>query len=256
MNEPPMTEGEITSKVRGPTVERIEGVIYHDLRDDIIQLSRRPGDRLLLEDLGRYYGTSLTPIRQALRRLEGDGLVSMAPGRGSTVAQVTFDELEEIVAIRMGVEPLLARLGAIQVTAREIEQMERHMADSDEALSRGDAAGCFDARARSRDVCYVAADRPRLLVIAQHQRMRTKRYLFSIAGSEDALLGAADLHRMLLEACRTHDGALAALSTYNALAAALMAIGPMLDAKRTSDWQWLGEEGSGRAADRSDGDEV
>lgn len=234
-----MTDSVHLGEVQGPTLERIEAVIYRDLRDDIVGLTRRPGARLLLEELGRYYGTSLTPIRQALRRLEGDGLVSMTPGRGSRVAEVSFDELEEILTIRMGVEPFLARLGAVSTTGKAIEDMERDIAESDDALLRGDSAACFDARARCRDVCYEAAGRPRLLRIARQQRLRTKRYVLSITGSDDALLGSIELHRMLVEACKSHDGRLAERSTFDALAAALTTIGAMLDPERARDWEWL-----------------
>lgn len=222
-----------------PALERIEAAIYRDLRDDIVRLMRAPGERLLLEDLGRYYGTSLTPVRQALRRLEGEGLVETTPGRGSRVAPVSFEELEEILTVRLGVEPLLARLGAERTSDHSIQQMERLIAESEEALLSGDPTACFVARARCRDTCYEAADRPRLLVIARRQRLRTKRYVLSIAGSEDALAGSLGYHEMLVEACRTHDGALAQRSTVQALAAALTAIARILDPERAQDWDWM-----------------
>ena len=82
------------------------------------RLALAPGDRLFLEGLAARYGVSMTPIRQALRRLEAEGLVVSVPRRGARVAPLTVAELEEIQLVRLGLEPFLARHGAEACTDR------------------------------------------------------------------------------------------------------------------------------------------
>jgi DNA-binding GntR family transcriptional regulator len=220
-------------------IERADSAIYRDLRNDIAQLARKPGDRLLLEDLARYYGTSFTPIRQALARLESEGLVVTVPRKGSQVAPLIFDELEEILTVRLGVEPLLARLGAERAEPSAVDAMQVELDESERALRGRDPIGCFEARSRCRDLCYEAADRPRLHEIVRKTRLRTERFVLSIAGSGETLAGASSYHRLLIDACATRNGALAQESTFQALAAGFTAIGKILDSARAQDWDWL-----------------
>jgi DNA-binding GntR family transcriptional regulator len=234
-----LTVSEVPAPKSKVNIERAESAIYRDLRDDIAQLVRKPGDRLRLEELARYYGTSFTPIRQALGRLESDGLVVTVPRRGSQVAPLTFDELEEILTMRLGVEPLLARLGAERAEPSAVEAMQVELDESERALRDRNAIGCFEARSRCRDLCYEAADRPRLHEIVRKTRLRTERFVLSIAGSEETLAGSVTYHRLLIEACAKRDGALAQDSTFQALAAGFTEIGRILDPTRAQDWDWL-----------------
>jgi DNA-binding GntR family transcriptional regulator len=192
---------------------------------------------LFLDELAAYYDVSLTPIRHALRRLEGEGFVVTVPRRGSQVAPLTFDELEEIVTIRLGVEPLLARLGAERCTDETAATLQRRLADP--GLTSAEAGERFEARARIRDICYRCADRPHLLKIVRHQRLRSERYLLSLLGSGDALAGSERHHVTLVDACRTRDGELAESATREALAWALTQTGRLLDEERAKEWDWL-----------------
>ena len=75
--------------------------------------------------------------------------------------------------------------------------------------------------------------------------MRTERFVLSTAGSVETLAGSSSFHRSLIEGCRVNDGASAQRSTFNALAAGLMAFGEILDPERARDWLWLTEPSTG-----------
>jgi len=220
-----------------PVLEGLEATIHRDLRDQICRLVRRPGERLFLEELGDYYGVSLTPIRHALRRLEGEGFVVTVPRRGSQVAPLTFEELEEILTLRLGVEPLLARMGAERCTDETVATLEKRLADP--SLTSPDPSVRFESRTRIRDICYRCAERPRLLKIARHQRLRSERYVLSLLGSANALAGSERHHVNLVDACRARDGGLAESSTRQALAWAMTQTGRLLDEERAKEWDWL-----------------
>lgn len=233
-----MRKDTVTSVVVSrPVLEGLEATIHRDLRAQICRLERKPGERLLLEDLAEYYGVSLTPIRHALRRLEGEGFIVTVPRKGSQVAPLTFDELEEILALRLGVEPPLARLGAEQCDDGTVRDLEQRLQDP--RMTDEDPTARFEARAAMRDLCYVCAERPRLLRIARQQRMRSERYVLSLLESANALAGSQQHHVDLVDACRARDGERAEESTREALAWALMETGRLLDNKRAMEWNWL-----------------
>ena len=101
----------------------MEDAVYRALRSEIGRLEMAPGQRLRLEALAGRFQVSLTPVRHALRRLESEGLVESLPRRGSSVAPLSVEELEEIQALRLGLETFLARHGAEACTADALAEM-------------------------------------------------------------------------------------------------------------------------------------
>src|ERR671916_304857 len=94
-------------------------------------------ERLRLEELAGRFQASLTPVRQALRRLESEGLVVSLPRRGSRVAPLSVEELEEIQALRLGIETFLARAGAEQCTPDALAEMKAARREMERAFRAG-----------------------------------------------------------------------------------------------------------------------
>lgn len=82
-----------------------------------------PRQELRLEEIASLVGTSITPVREALARLEAEGLVSYIPHKGVTVAQVDFTDVQEIYLIRESLESLAARMGTGNLSEREIAKL-------------------------------------------------------------------------------------------------------------------------------------
>lgn len=87
----------------------LEGSVYEQLRADIIQARLSPGQKLKVEYLRKHYGTSSSPLREALNRLTAEGLVDQQERRGFRVAQVSIEELEELTRTRVWIETLAIR---------------------------------------------------------------------------------------------------------------------------------------------------
>ena len=207
----------------------VEDGVYRELRREIGTLELAPGRRLRLEELAGRFDVSLTPVRHALRRLESEGLVVSRPRRGSRVAPLSVEELEEIQALRLGLEMFLARRGAERCTPAALKEMTAARREMERAFRVGD----LDAYIRSfwslRDACYRCADRPRLLRALEDQRIRVERYILHLCRDPEAF---ADLRRgpdTLLEACRERDGAGAEAATRDALTWVLAELQRMLD---------------------------
>ncbi|MBA3739494.1 MAG: GntR family transcriptional regulator, partial [Actinobacteria bacterium] len=99
----------LPARLDRPEVQSVEEVVTTTLRDAILSGELRPGDRLLQEQLAEQLRVSRIPLRDALRRLEAEGLVTMGPRRGAEVASLTTADVSEIYEIRIALESELMR---------------------------------------------------------------------------------------------------------------------------------------------------
>jgi len=209
-------------------ISSVEDGVYRILRQEIGRLELAPGDRLRLEELAGRFQVSLTPVRHALRRLESEGLVVSQPRRGSRVAPLSLEELEEIQALRLGLETFLARAGAEQCTDAALAEMETARDEMERAFRAGDLDAYLASFWNLRDACYACADRPRLLRALEDQRIRVERYILFLCRDPKAFAALRRGPDTLLEACRAHDGEAAEAATRDALVWVLAALQAML----------------------------
>jgi DNA-binding GntR family transcriptional regulator len=210
-------------------VASVEDAVYRALREEIGSLRLAPGEHLRLEGLARRFEVSLTPVRHALRRLESDGLVVSLPRRGARVAPLVVEELEEIQALRLGLESFLARHGAERCTDEALEEMAARRAEMEQAYGRGDLDAYLGTFWTFRNACYRCADRPRLERALAGQRLRVERYVLFLCRDVEAAAQLRHHPDRLLEACRRRNGEAAEAVTRAALLWVLERLRSMLD---------------------------
>lgn len=108
---------------------------YTTVRDGIVRGDHPAGTRLREQDLAARLGISRTPVREALRRLQADGMVTLEPRRGALVANWSAGELDEIFELRALVEGYSARRAATRITDVELAELERLCAAMEEVAS-------------------------------------------------------------------------------------------------------------------------
>lgn len=101
----------------------IRDVIYERLKDAILSEQYKPGHHLKERDLAKQFGISTTPLKEALRRLEQEGLVTTSARRGTFVSGDIMNSVEEINWARSALEGVAARLAALKISDEEIEQL-------------------------------------------------------------------------------------------------------------------------------------
>lgn len=101
--------------------------VYDRLKADILDLNLRPGDQLDEDQLASQYGVSRTPVREALRRLSADGLVTLRPRRGAYVSEISLREIWEIEQICELIEPFAAKLAAGRMPPAVIKELRREL---------------------------------------------------------------------------------------------------------------------------------
>jgi DNA-binding GntR family transcriptional regulator len=112
--------------------------IFRALVKDIMSGAAKPGDRLDEPSISRKFNVSRTPIREALRRLSGAGLVEITPRRGVTVARINVEQLNDMFEALAEFEGLCARLSAVRMTNLEKRRLEILNANNHSRIDEGD----------------------------------------------------------------------------------------------------------------------
>src|SRR5688572_27424805 len=127
------------------------------IEHEILMFNFKPGDRLDECRLADLYGSSRTPVREALRLLAADGLVRIRPHRGAVVAGLSIGELMEMFEMMAVYEGVCARLAAIHGTEDEIEEIAAAQVDCGKMSEANDLSGYCIANARFHDAIYRAS---------------------------------------------------------------------------------------------------
>ncbi|NHN33476.1 GntR family transcriptional regulator [Paenibacillus agricola] len=101
----------------------IRDAVYEKLKDAILSEQYKPGHHLKERELAKLYGISTTPLKEALRRLEQEGLVTTSARRGTFVSTDIMNSIEEINWARSALEGVAARLAALKISDAEISQL-------------------------------------------------------------------------------------------------------------------------------------
>lgn len=103
----------------------LRDVVFDNIRNAILDGTLRPGERLMEIQLSKQLGVSRTPVREAIRKLELEGLVIMVPRKGAYVASISKKEVLDILELRIGLESMAARLAAERISEMEVEELEK-----------------------------------------------------------------------------------------------------------------------------------
>jgi DNA-binding GntR family transcriptional regulator len=211
--------GQATAESRKAQLDRIiatnsardltaQDLVLSSMREAILTAALPPGTRLRQEKLAELFGTSRIPVREALRALEYEGLVTSMPRRGFTVTELDADDIEEVYDLRILLESHAVRLAVPLITDEDLQILEELYAQMLAAVT-GDEQ--LAAREHFYSRLFSITGRPRL--VAQISRLRQE-----IARSLrwPTLQHAPEHHERFLEAIRAGDadGAAAQLASH------------------------------------------
>lgn len=132
------------------TAAPVREQVTRKLREAIINRSFPPGTRLIERDLCEMSGASRTPVREALRQLEAEGLVEVIPNRGPVVASITVEEAQSLYEVRAVLEGLVGRAFAQKATDEQIARL----GEAAEAVRRAVDSGEFSQLLTLKDAFY------------------------------------------------------------------------------------------------------
>lgn len=132
------------------------------LRKLILTGKLHPGERLTEVRLGKILGTSRTPIREAIRKLELEGLVVITPGSGARVAKITAEDLQDVMEVRCALDQLCASLAASRITEEEKKELIRARDAFEYSTRFGNEQEIAESDVRFHDMIARAARNRRL----------------------------------------------------------------------------------------------
>lgn len=176
------------------------------LRDRILSGAMPGGTALRQEALAAEFGVSRIPLREAFRRLEAEGLVTIQPHRGAVVADLPLEDADELFSLRALLESDLARYAVPRLTAEDLAAIEAAATEFERAVDSADVAHWGDANQALHLALYRAAGRPRTIEIVNrlHQqcdRLLRLQLLRTIGGGERAIRE----HRAIVNAAAAGD---------------------------------------------------
>jgi DNA-binding GntR family transcriptional regulator len=161
-----------------------------------------------LEDVANRFDVSTMPVREALRDLESEGLVTIYPHRGAVVTELTAEDLEDIYDIRATLEAMATRLAVARMTETTCRELAGIIAQMDGQL--GHVATLVRLNHQFHSTLYAASGRRHLCDLNRTLRYRTQHYLHAYIEDSGSMSLAQEEHRRILEACREGDAEKAA----------------------------------------------
>lgn len=154
----------------------LRDVVFNTLRQAILRGELKPGERLMEIQLANRLGVSRTPIREAIRKLELEGLVLMIPRRGAEVAEITEKSLRDVLEVRRALEELAVALACERITEEELESLKVAAKEFEQALEGGDVTEYAEADVKFHDIIYFATQNQRLIQLLYNLREQMYRY--------------------------------------------------------------------------------
>ena len=148
----------------------LRDVVFQTLRGAILKGDLKPGERLMELQLASKLGVSRTPIREAIRMLEQEGLAVTIPRKGAEVAKMTEKDMEDVLEIRLSLEGLAVRLSCEKITPAALQELKVAMEDFEVKTRSGQFVEMAKADVKFHEILYKASNNPKLQQLLNNLR--------------------------------------------------------------------------------------
>jgi DNA-binding GntR family transcriptional regulator len=183
----------------------LANVVVDRLREAILDGRLKPGERIRQEAIAEEMGTSRIPVREALTRLQNEGLVTLTSHVGARVAQLRLDELDELYLIREQLEPAAIAQSAPHLSDAQVRQLAEYVEQMEASADVEDPSLWVDLDRRFHLATYAGADLPRLLEMIEGLWNATQQYRRAYTRLPERFALAHSEHRLILEALERRD---------------------------------------------------
>ena len=183
----------------------LRDVVFESIRGAILSGTIKPGERLMEVQMAEKMGVSRTPIREAIRKLELEGLVNMVPRKGVYVANLSVKDITDVLEIRSALEGLAANLAATRVTAEDIKEIEKAVEEFNEAIKGKDFELIVERDLKFHDSIFKASGNEKLVVLTNNLREQIQRFRVMILKNSSGLKDLSVEHREIADAISNKD---------------------------------------------------
>lgn len=183
----------------------LRGRVFHHLRENILSGKYKEGDELKEVAIGEELGVSRTPVREAFRQLELEGLIQIIPNKGAYVTGITEKDVKDIYMIRSLLEGLCARWACEHITKEQMEEMEENIYLAKFHAQKGHLEQLAELDNRFHDILYEACDSKML----EHQLKDFHEYVLRVRKKTLANVNRGpksnEEHEQIMEAIKAKD---------------------------------------------------
>lgn len=200
---------ESLTKINLDNYKPLRDVVFENLRTAILEGDLKAGQRLMEVQLAEQLGVSRTPIREAIRKLELEGLVVMLPRKGAYVANMSFKDLIDVLEIRSSLEGLAASLAAERLREEDISDLERVAKEFEKSVREADIDNVLKKDVEFHEKIFLMANNKKLYQLITSLWEQVHRFRVTYVSNYDASLSLVDEHNRILEAIKSGDCELA-----------------------------------------------
>ena len=179
--------------------------VYKYLRHKILAGEIGPDERLIEAKLAEEIGTSRTPVREALHKLEMENLIQSIPRVGYAVREITEAELEEILQIRLALESLSARWAAERISAEDLNRLDEIIELTDQSIAAGEMDAVIALDGEFHDIISKASQSRRLEEMSQTLRDHMLRLRLKGLNVPEIAKRSNEGHRKIVKALKKKD---------------------------------------------------
>lgn len=183
----------------------LRDVVFNTLRQAILTGELKPGERLMEIHLANKLGVSRTPIREAIRKLELEGLVTMIPRRGAEVAQITEKSMNDVLEVRRALDALCAELACDRINEEGLEALKKSCVAFEAAIRTKDAKKIAQADVALHDIIVQATGNQRLIQLVHNLSEQMYRYRFEYIKDISQHENLVEEHRIIYESILKKD---------------------------------------------------
>ncbi|MCR4867623.1 MAG: GntR family transcriptional regulator [Lachnospiraceae bacterium] len=178
----------------------LRDVVFKTLRQAILTGELKPGERLMEIHLANKLGVSRTPIREAIRQLELEGLVIMVPRKGAQVASITEKSLTDVLEVRLALEKLAVELACKRISYEQKEMLKEKMLEFEQLAGTDDASLIARADVAFHDAIFESTGNMRLGQMVNNLAEQMYRYRFEYIKDSSGHEKLVSEHRLIYDA--------------------------------------------------------
>lgn len=183
----------------------LRDIVFNTLRHAILKGELEPGERLMEIALAKKLGVSRTPIREAIRKLELEGLVVMVPRKGAEVADITEKDLRDVLEVRTALEELSIELAMKNMGGKDFDALRTASGTFAKACAGHDPIKTTEADVAFHEMIYLATDNHRLIQMINNLREQMYRYRLEYIKDKSAHGRLIEEHNRIIAAMESGD---------------------------------------------------
>lgn len=187
----------------------LRDVVFENLREAIVEGKLKPGQRLMEVQLAEQLGVSRTPVREAIRKLELEGLVVMLPRKGAYVANMSLKDIIDVLEIRASLEGLAASLAAERINESDLQKMYKIAEEFKQSTMDADVEALLRKDVEFHECIFKATNNKKLHQVINSLWEQVYRFRVTYMSDYDSSINIVEEHNLIIDAIKKGDSELA-----------------------------------------------